>query len=115
MKTLTINKLKMLQFAVLNSNCNISHFITTRSGGYSQDAYSSFNISPYCGDNPTHVLQNKELLLNALPQRLEHLILPHQTHGDTTKIIDAEFQIGRASCRESVSPAVSLMVRGGCS
>ena len=69
----------------------MSHFINTRAGGYSQGAYSSFNISPYSSDNPTHVLQNKELLLNNLPQRPEHIILPHQTHGDTTKIIDAEF------------------------
>lgn len=41
---------KMLGYALLGAYPNISHFVTTRHGGYSEGAYASFNCSPFSGD-----------------------------------------------------------------
>ena len=59
MRMLEKNKLKMLQFTVLGSDCNIFHFITTRHGGTGRGAYGTFNVSPFCGDSPEAVAANR--------------------------------------------------------
>lgn len=38
---------KMLGYGLLGAYPNISHFVTTRHGGYSEGAYASFNCSPF--------------------------------------------------------------------
>lgn len=50
MISLTDDK-KMLGYGLLGAYPNISHFVTTRHGGYSEGAYASFNCSPYPGMN----------------------------------------------------------------
>ncbi len=74
-----------------NTSNNITAFSTTRSGGVSTGAYSSFNANHYCGDEPKNVLRNRELLCEALGIEQAHLIVPHQTHKTITRIIDNEF------------------------
>lgn len=81
----------MLQFSVLNRDCNISHFVTTRHGGYSKAHYASFNISPYCGDDPIAVNKNKAILSKELSLDSDRFFLPGQTHGDGIKIINNYF------------------------
>ena len=52
-------------------------FSTTRHGGVSTDtSYASFNINPFCGDDPAHVAANRELLCKELGIDSRHLILP---------------------------------------
>mgnify|MGYP003313135290 CR=1 FL=1 len=70
---------------------NVTAFSSTRHGGESTDNYASFNINPYCGDNPQNVLQNKESLCRKLGLKPRDLILPHQTHGTTVRLIDQVF------------------------
>lgn len=81
----------MLGYESLGSYSNISHFVTTRRGGYSEGDYGTFNCSPYSGDDAAHVLRNQELLLEALPQRPQQLIIPFQTHGTSVRVIDSAF------------------------
>ena len=80
MISLTKDK-RMLGYESLSSYSNISHFVTTRRGGYCDGFYASFNCSQYSGDEPERVCLNRKLLLEPLPQSLVELVVPVQTHG----------------------------------
>ena len=66
-------------------------FSTTRQGGCSHQAYSTFNINPYCGDSDTHIRFNREALCRLLAIDDDRLLMPHQTHGTHVAIIGEDF------------------------
>lgn len=66
-------------------------FSSTRDGGESTGLYSQFNITHYCGDDPQHVLRNRQLLCTQLGIHDNCLLLPHQTHSDHVRCINDEF------------------------
>ncbi|MDD4759799.1 MAG: peptidoglycan editing factor PgeF [Bacteroidaceae bacterium] len=70
---------------------NITAFSSTRHGGFSEGNYASFNINQYCGDNNTHIIENRELLCKKLHIKGSRLIMPHQVHGVNIKLIDESF------------------------
>jgi len=80
----------MLGYESLDSCPDIFHFVTTRKGGSGQAKYSTFNCSPYCGDDPAVVAHNQHLLLEALPSDTR-LIIPVQTHSTECLLIDHTF------------------------
>lgn len=53
---------------------------TTRAGGFSQGCYSGFNLAMHVGDRPRHVMQNRQLLREALQLPGEPCWL-EQRHG----------------------------------
>jgi polyphenol oxidase len=58
---------------------------TLRQGGFSTDAYASFNLALHCGDDPAHVTANRALLQHAL--KLPHAPLwLEQVHG--ARVVD---------------------------
>ena len=79
---------RMLGYEVLAPYPDISCFVTTRHGGCSTGSYASFNCTPYTGDNADCVRKNRELLCTALSVRPQELIIPFQTHGTDSLIID---------------------------
>ncbi len=70
---------------------DVTAFSTTRHGGVSTGTYASLNCTPYTGDGEDHVCRNRELLLQALPQRPRELIIPWQTHGTQPLVIDNSY------------------------
>lgn len=52
----------MLEYGLNELYSNIFSFSTTRYGGFSRDAYHSFNCNDYCGDDLESVQQNQDLL-----------------------------------------------------
>ena len=68
----------------------VTAFSTTRHGGVGEGAYASFNINEYCGDNPEAVLRNRRLLADRLGITSDRILMPHQTHGTNTRIVDTE-------------------------
>lgn len=82
---------RMLGYELFSAYPNISCFTTTRMGGCSEGAYSSFNCSPFCGDYDDHVLRNQELLCRALPQQPVQLVIPLQVHGTRIAWVDETF------------------------
>lgn len=82
---------RMWVYDRMSSRTDIFCFSTTRHGGYSEGNYASFNCNHYCGDNPEKVEQNRELLCSLMPVRPKMLVVPHQTHGTTVRVIDDEF------------------------
>lgn len=82
---------KMLGYELLSAYPNISHFVTTRRGGCSVGTYASFNCSPYSGDEPEKVEQNRRLLVEALPEEPRQWVIPFQTHGTRVFVVKEEF------------------------
>jgi polyphenol oxidase len=69
--------------------------ITTRSGGVSRGAYSSFNVGLRAGDDPQAVAANRAFLRGLLPQEPKWLA---QAHGATVVEADA---IDAAPCADA--------------
>lgn len=90
MKTIDRNGLDLLQFELLQKN-GLFHFSTTIQGGVSRDAYSSFNLSLYSGDDIQHVITNRSRLADAVGISIDRLFIPYQTHGDGILAIDEAF------------------------
>lgn len=66
-------------------------FTTTRQEGVGKGAYSEFNITHYCGDDPEAVKQNRRALCQLLGIEDTHLILPRQTHQTNIRRVDEGF------------------------
>ncbi len=77
---------------------NVRAFTTTRSGGFSKGPWGKFNLGSFCGDDPDHVRQNRDLLQCLLPSELRCL---KQVHGNRVVDWDA------ASSAESGADAVT--------
>ena len=67
---------------------DVRAFSTLRGDVRADDAYSSFNITHYCGDSPEHVAACRRELCNELSIDDSHLLLPHQIHSDRIVVID---------------------------
>ena len=67
-------------------------FSTTRHGGCSTGNYSGFNINNYCGDETSHIVENRRSLAAVLGINDSHIIMPHQVHGTEVRRIDGPQQ-----------------------
>ncbi|HDL04467.1 MAG TPA: peptidoglycan editing factor PgeF [candidate division Zixibacteria bacterium] len=71
----------------LLSHENITHFVTTRSGGNSGPPFESMNLGLSSGDNPIRVMENRRRLASALGFSMECMVTSWQVHGDNVRII----------------------------
>lgn len=81
---------RLLVYGLTESYADIFCFSTTRHGGYGTGEYASFNCNPYCGDSVQAVMRNRGLLCSLMP-RPDALVIPHQTHGTTVRVVDEDF------------------------
>lgn len=104
---------RMLGYELLSSHPDILHFVTTRHGGTSEDAYGTFNCSPFCGDNPFSVTANQKLLCADLGISLDALVFPRQVHGKGVLVIDENFthadEAGKARLLDGVDALVTCL------
>ena len=82
-----ISDRRMLEYGIMKPYSNISCFSTTRHGGCGEGKYASFNCTHYCGDNPRHVADNREILCSLLPERPVELVIPRQTHTTNVRVV----------------------------
>ncbi len=82
---------RMLGYGVMTPYSNIFCFATTRRGGFSEGNYSSFNCTPYTGDDAECVRRNQELLCSSMPQQPKELVIPFQTHSTKVFVIDGTY------------------------
>lgn len=85
-------------------------FSTTRHGGCSKGHYASFNCTPYTGDVPECVAENRETLLQQLPQRPHELIIPYQTHSTNILTVDETYRKATANQRWEMLQAVDALI-----
>ena len=81
----------LLQFDSLNKYSAIKHFCTTRTGGVSKGAFSSFNLGNFSDDNPMDIFENRQNLARMWYMDLSDFIIPHQTHSSNVLSIDQTF------------------------
>lgn len=101
---------RMLGYELLAPYPNIACFVTTRHGGCSQGNYASFNCTPYTGDDAECVRRNQELLCSSLPQCPQELIIPYQTHGTKTLVIDETYLQATADERHTLLQGIDALV-----
>ncbi|GAB1256317.1 peptidoglycan editing factor PgeF [Aurantivibrio plasticivorans] len=80
---------------------NVRAFVTTRTGGSSQNAYASNNLALHVGDNPTKVEENRLQLQSTLKLQQQPCWL-NQVHG--TRLVDATSQCSsKTPCSSDLS------------
>jgi polyphenol oxidase len=112
-----VNNLPLFQFRNLAESPDIFHFSTTREGGVSSGTYQSFNLGFNSGDNPTEVLENREILSNSLNIPSTKLIFPKQVHSNNIKFINQDFsELSNEEKKEILSDTDALLtdIRGLC-
>lgn len=102
--------LPVIQFTEQTNVCSFVRFTTTRHGGISTGKYDSFNLGYYGGDNPELVQKNRNILCKQLQIDPDLLFVPHQTHGDVIKIIDATFLHNNQEYQESELDGVDALI-----
>ncbi len=102
------NHCEILQFKSFTKYTNIIHFSTTRSGGFSRDAFSSFNLSEYSGDSESDVTKNRNKLCEILQLNPVNLFVPFQIHGTEIAVIDKDF-LTNTSQKEKLSGRDALI------
>ncbi|WP_405180420.1 peptidoglycan editing factor PgeF [Nocardia sp. NBC_01377] len=61
---------------------------TTRTGGFSEPPYDSFNLGDHVGDDPVAVRHNRERLAEGIGLTPERLVWMEQIHGRNIEIVD---------------------------
>lgn len=87
-------------------------YTTTRSGGKSTGTYSSFNLASHVKDNPDHVDENRQLLIEHLKLKEEPRWLT-QTHSATVLNADNITNAPTADASFTSSPNVICAVLTG--
>ena len=87
--------MKLLEYRLGNG---VRAFSTLRGDVRPDDAYSSFNVTHYCGDTPEHVAACRRELCSELSIDDSHLLLPHQVHSDRIVVIDPPAHTTRCRC-----------------
>lgn len=95
------NNIPLFTDEALFEACGVRIAFTTREGGVSAGPYASLNLGGHVEDDAALVLQNRNLLMDALAgepnaSREARLIVPRQVHGDTIVTIDSSSDVMRA-------------------
>ena len=98
---------KLLEYALGH---RIYAFSTMRTDGASQGAYAQFNINPYCGDAPEHVVQTLHSLCRVLGIAPSNLVMPHQTHETTVRQVGNELLSMPKEVRQMVLEGVDALI-----
>jgi len=112
------NTIPLWSFQNLLSFKQISHFISTRNGGFSKPPYDSLNLGFHVGDNPETVLKNRQHLAVALGTPLDNFTTARQIHGcNVTTVIKSrgafhyDMAIAETDSMVTNVPNVYLMVQ----
>jgi len=85
-----------LCFRNLITHSAVKHFVSTRTGGFSEFPYHSLNLGLHVGDDPDTVLKNRMRLARAVGVRLDQFTIARQIHGGRVTLVSDELR-GRGS------------------
>jgi YfiH family protein len=107
----------LLFFASLSEYKEIRHFVSTRTGGFSNPPYNSLNLGLHVGDDPDKVMKNRKRLATTIGIPLRHFTIGEQIHSGNVTIISQESR-GKGSTNNkdaiSVTDAMVTSVAGIC-
>jgi hypothetical protein len=105
-------KIRLLQFEKLLEFKDITHFSTTRTGGFSKNHLAGFNLGYSVGEDPKIVTQNLNLLAKALEITKEQLVSPQQTHSKNIGVVTSTTDIfPNADALITNIPGICIFVR----
>lgn len=81
------NNLKYIAFQNLENTNMVKHCITTRLGGVSTGVYAELNMSFTRGEEKEKVLQNYDIVCDALDFDKNSFVLCHQTHTTNIRVV----------------------------
>lgn len=95
------NNLKYIAFQNLENTNMVKHCITTRLGGVSTGVYAELNMSFTRGEEKEKVLQNYDIVCDALDFDKNSFVLCHQTHTTNIRVV-TENDRGMGVTKQSV-------------
>lgn len=105
-----IDSLHILFFENLLQYKEIRHFVTTRTGGFSNPPYEALNLGFHVADDPEHVLSNRNRLAATIGIPLNHFTVGRQIHsGHVTMVSEGLRGKGSTHHREALN-ATDAMV-----
>lgn len=97
-------------FQNLSSFPNIKHFISTREGGESQEAFKGLNLGLHVSDDANLVVENRKKLADSLTTPFENFVYANQTHSDHVAILTQEHQGRGITSYEDAIPDTDALV-----
>lgn len=82
-----LNNTSFAQLPSFAAHKEIIHFQTTREGGFSEEPYSSLNLSYWTGDHPDIILKNRLLLAQIIGIPLQNFVVARQTHSANVRVV----------------------------
>jgi YfiH family protein len=79
--------LTVLFFKNLSAHREIRHFVSTRTGGFSEFPYNSLNLGLHVGDDPDTVLKNRRRLAEAIGIPLNQFTIAKQIHSGNVRVV----------------------------
>lgn len=88
----------------------MTHAISTRFGGVSQDYFASLNLAMHNGDNINNVQENRHRFAKALVIAEDNVVTTQQVHSDTVLYVDKSFAgRGKYSYNEAIVATDALI------
>lgn len=97
-------------FKSLSAFAGIKHFVSTRHGGVSSNAYSSLNIGFGTDDDASLVLQNRQNMAKSVDIPLDAFVMLNQVHGKNVSVVTSDMKGLGAFGRENAICATDAMV-----
>lgn len=102
--------LTVLLFKNLLGQRNISHFVSTRTGGFSEAPYDSLNLGLHVGDDRGRVLKNRERLAEAVGIPLDQFTFAGQVHSGTVRVVSDRLRGSGSADQENAVADTDAMV-----
>ncbi|MGZ4112434.1 MAG: peptidoglycan editing factor PgeF [Tumebacillaceae bacterium] len=83
---------------------------TDRLHGSSAAPYTSCNLGLHVGDDPLHVVQNRERVAASLGVSLDSWVAGDQVHGDTVTVVTEEMRGRGARAQADLLPATDALI-----
>ena len=101
--------LEWLEFELLADQPKLQHAIFLRHGGVSQGAFASLNVGGGTGDNPRHIMRNRQKIQKLL--KLDHLVSGKQVHGSEIALVHSHAEIGECDALVTAERELGLMIK----
>ena len=88
----------------------IEHFVSTRTGGFSEFPYNSLNLGLHVGDDPDKVLKNRRRLAEAIGIPLNQFTIARQIHSGNVRIVSDELRGSGSTDHENAIENTDAMV-----
>ena len=102
--------LSIVHFENLLGFKEIEHFVSTRTGGFSQFPYHSLNLGLHVGDDPDKVLKNRKRLAEAIGIPLNQFTIARQVHSGNVRVISDELRGSGSTDQENAIEGTDAMV-----